>query len=58
MVTREVNGQTVPATSLRTLDPGDFVWVPERSDKTLWQNVSELLIVGGAVATIFIAFRR
>jgi protein involved in polysaccharide export with SLBB domain len=57
-VTREVNGQSVLARNLKWLEPGDFVWVPERSDKTLWQYVSEILVVAGSVATIVIAYRR
>lgn len=57
-VTREVNGQTMLARNLRQLDPGDFVWVPERSDKTMWQYLTEVLVAAGSVATIVIAFRR
>jgi protein involved in polysaccharide export with SLBB domain len=57
-VTREASGQTVLARSLGQLDPGDFVWVPERSDRTLWQYLTEVLVAAGSLATIVIAFRR
>jgi polysaccharide export outer membrane protein len=35
-VTRAVTGQTLLAKNVRTLDPGDFVWVPEKPDVTVW----------------------
>jgi polysaccharide biosynthesis/export protein len=56
-VTRAVTGQTLLARSVRTLDPGDFVWVPEKPDVTIWQQSREILTALASVATIVIAIR-
>lgn len=56
-VTRSVTGQTLLARNVRTLDPGDFVWVPEKPDVTMWQQGRELLTVLTSMATIVIAIR-
>ncbi len=54
-VTRAVTGQTMLARNVRTLDPGDFVWVPEKPDVTAWEQARDLLAVLGSVATVIIA---
>jgi polysaccharide export outer membrane protein len=56
-VTRAVTGQTLLARNVRTLDPGDFVWVPERPDVTIWEKSRETLTALAQVATIIIAIR-
>ena len=56
-VTRSVTGQTLLARDVRTLDPGDFVWVPERPDVTAWEQGREVLTALAQVATIIIAIR-
>lgn len=56
-VTRAVTGQTLPARNVRSLDPGDFVWVPERPDKTIWDNSREILTALAQVATVIVAIR-
>jgi protein involved in polysaccharide export with SLBB domain len=56
-VTRAVTGQTLLARNVRTLDPGDFIWVPEKPDVTVWQQVREVLTALATVATIVIAIR-
>jgi polysaccharide export outer membrane protein len=56
-VTRAVTGQTLLARNVRTLDPGDFVWVPERPDVTMWQQSREILTALASVATVIIAIR-
>ncbi len=56
-VTRAVTGQTLLAKDVRTLDPGDFIWVPERNDVTAWQQSREVLTALAQVATIVIAIR-
>jgi polysaccharide export outer membrane protein len=56
-VTRAVTGQTLLARNVKTLDPGDFVWVPERPDITVWQQAKEVLTALATVATIVIAIR-
>ena len=56
-VTRAVTGQTLLARNVRTLDPGDFLWVPERSDLTAWDHFSHLLTTLAQIATVVIAVR-
>lgn len=56
-VTRAVTGQTLLARNVRSLDPGDFVWVPERPDVTQWFYIKEALVALAQVATIVIAIR-
>ncbi len=56
-VTRAVTGQTLLARNVRSLDPGDLVWVPDRSDRTLWDNTRDLLTALSQIATIIIAIR-
>jgi protein involved in polysaccharide export with SLBB domain len=56
-VTRAVTGQTLPAKNVRTLDPGDFVWVPERPDKNVWDYSRETLTAIAQIATVIIAIR-
>jgi protein involved in polysaccharide export with SLBB domain len=54
-VTRSGSGQTLPAKNVKALDPGDFVWVPERPDKSGWDYIRETLTALAQVAAIVIA---
>ena len=56
-VTRAVTGQVLPARDVRSLDPGDFVWVPERPDRTAWDAGRDLLTSLAQIATVIIAIR-
>lgn len=56
-VTRAVTGQTLLARNVRTVDPGDFVWVPEKPDVTAWQQFREVLTAIASIATVVIAIR-
>jgi protein involved in polysaccharide export with SLBB domain len=56
-ITRAVSGQTLPVSSVDALDPGDFIWVPEKPDVTVWQQTREVLTAIAQVATIVIAIR-
>jgi protein involved in polysaccharide export with SLBB domain len=56
-VTRSVTGQTLLARNVRTLDPGDFVWVPEIPDVTIWDQIEKVLIPLTQAATVIIAIR-
>ena len=56
-VTRAVNGQTLYARDVPALDPGDFVWVPEKPDDTAWMRTQQLLTALAQVATVVIAIR-
>lgn len=56
-VTRVVTGQTLLARDVRSLDPGDFIWVPEKPDVTQWERLKDVLLALAQVATIVIAIR-
>jgi polysaccharide biosynthesis/export protein len=56
-VTRAVTGQTMLARDVSTLDPGDFIWVPEKPDITAWEQSREILTALAQVATIVIAIK-
>lgn len=56
-VTRAVTGQTLLANQVQALDPGDFIWVPEKPDVTAWQQAREILSALAQVAAIVIAIR-
>ncbi len=57
-ITRRSSGQTLLARETGAPMPGDFLWVPERSDVSPWFYLKEALIVVAQVATIVIAIRR
>ena len=54
-VTRAVTGQTLPSRNVRVLDPGDFVWVPEKPDRGFWDYATPILVALAQVATVVIA---
>jgi polysaccharide biosynthesis/export protein len=56
-VTRAVTGQTLPARNVPSLNPGDFIWVPEKPDRTAWEGARDVLSALGQVATVIIAIR-
>ena len=56
-VTRAVTGQTMLARNVPHLDPGDFVWVPEKPDVTAWEQSREILTALAQVATVIIAIK-
>jgi protein involved in polysaccharide export with SLBB domain len=56
-VTRAANGQVLPANSVRALNPGDFIWIPEKPDVTALQQAQSVLTSLAYIATIVIAIR-
>jgi protein involved in polysaccharide export with SLBB domain len=56
-VTRAGTSHTVIATSIKSLHPGDFIWVPTRPDVSEWRRSGELLAAMAQIATIIIAIR-
>lgn len=54
-VTRSVSGQTLLAKNVQSLGPGDFIWVPEKPDVTVWQQAKEVITAVASIATIIIA---
>ena len=55
-VTRSVTGQTFLARDVQKLDPGDFIWVPERPDITVLDQAKTILAAAAQVATVVLAF--
>ncbi len=56
-IIRAVTNQTLLARNVRSLDPGDLIWVPERPDVTVWEQLQRVLTPLAQVATIVIAIR-
>ena len=56
-VTRAGTSHTLLAMSIKTLHPGDFIWVPTRPDVSQWRRSGELLAAMAQIATIIIAIR-
>lgn len=57
-ITRANNGQVVPAGNVSEIQPGDFIWVPERRERDPWTIFRDVLTVAGQVAVIVVAVRR
>ncbi len=57
-VSRAVTGQIIPARSLKAVQPGDFIWVPERRDVDAWSAFRDIVTVGGQVALIIFTLSR
>jgi protein involved in polysaccharide export with SLBB domain len=57
-VSRGFTGQIVPARSLRVVQPGDFIWVPERRDVDAWGVFRDIVTVAGQVAVIIFTLGR
>lgn len=56
-ITRAVTGQTLLVRAQDTIGPGDFIWVPERPDRTIWQQATAVLSALAQAATVVIAIR-
>lgn len=57
-VSRALTGQVIPARSLRNIQPGDFIWVPERRDVDAWGVFRDIATVTGQVAVIIFTLGR
>jgi protein involved in polysaccharide export with SLBB domain len=57
-VSRALTGQIIPARSLRNIQPGDFIWVPERRDVDAWSVFRDIATVAGQVAVIIFTLGR
>jgi len=53
-VTHAGSNQTLLLQDVKTIQPGDFIWVPERSETSFWTLFKDLITVAGAVATIIV----
>jgi protein involved in polysaccharide export with SLBB domain len=53
-VIRSRTGQWVSADEVDELEPGDTIWIPERSDRGFWSGVKEGLVVVGQLLTVYL----
>ncbi len=56
-VTRAGSSQTLLLSDAGPIQPGDFIWVPEKKDVNFWGVVKDVLLVAGSVATVIILVR-
>jgi hypothetical protein len=47
------SGQIVTAGGAE-VRPGDIIWVPRKSDKSLWDTVKDVMTVAAQAATIYV----
>ena len=57
-VSRSLTGQIIPARSLKSVQPGDFIWVPERRDVDAWIAFRDIVTVAGQVAVVIFTLSR
>ncbi|MGH7740462.1 MAG: SLBB domain-containing protein, partial [Candidatus Eiseniibacteriota bacterium] len=57
-VTRAGSGSTLFARDVRVLDPGDFIWVPEKKDTDFWAIFRDVIIIAGQVATVVLVIHQ
>ena len=57
-LTRAGTGTTVFARDVRRLEPGDFVYVPEKKDSQFWGNLRDVILVTGQVATVVLTVHQ
>lgn len=56
-ITRAVTGQTLHAADVKSIDPGDFIWVPEKPDRD-WARISLASLSALAmIATVVLAVK-
>jgi len=53
-LSRSGSSNTIFARDARRIDPGDFIWVPEKKDSSFWLVFRDAIIVTGQVATIIL----
>lgn len=56
-ITRAGSNQTLYRNDARDVQPGDFIWVPEKNDVSFWGVVKDVITVAGAAATIILVVR-
>jgi protein involved in polysaccharide export with SLBB domain len=57
-VTHAGSGSTLFARDVRTLEPGDFIWVPEKKDTDFWAIFRDVIIIAGQVATVVLVVHQ
>lgn len=57
-VIRAGTGTTLFARDVRSPEPGDFVWVPEKKDTDFWAIFRDVIIIAGQVATVVLVVHQ
>ena len=57
-VTHSGSGSTLFARDVRQLEPGDFIWVPEKRDTDFWLIARDIIIVAGQIATVVLVIHQ
>ena len=57
-LTHSGSTNTVFARDASRIEPGDFIWVPEKRDTSFWTLFRDAVIVTGQVATIILAINQ
>jgi protein involved in polysaccharide export with SLBB domain len=56
-VSRAGTGQVIKANSVRAVQPGDFIWVPERHDLDAWALFKDVVAIAAQLSVIVLAVR-
>jgi len=56
-VSRSGTGQVIKAASAKDIQPGDFIWVPERHDLDAWALFKDLVTIAAQLSVIVLAIR-
>ena len=57
-LTRAGSGNTLFARDVRTLEPGDFIFVPEKKDTDFWAIFRDVIIIAGQLATVVLVVHQ
>jgi protein involved in polysaccharide export with SLBB domain len=56
-VSRSGTGQVIKAATAREIQPGDFIWVPERHDLDAWALFKDIVTIAAQLSVIVLAVR-
>jgi protein involved in polysaccharide export with SLBB domain len=57
-VTIAATGGQVQADEVRSLEPGDAIWVPAKPDRNTWGGIRDVITVAAQLATIYLVIRE
>jgi protein involved in polysaccharide export with SLBB domain len=57
-ISRSLTGQVIPARNMASVQPGDFIWVPERKDVDAWAVFRDAIAILGQVAVVVFTLSR
>jgi protein involved in polysaccharide export with SLBB domain len=53
-LTRAGSSSTLQAHDVRVVEPGDFIWVPEKKEVSTWSVFKDIMIVAGQAAAVIL----